>query len=128
MWELLPESWHQELAESSCYPPLPFVVWTCHELPSMDRVLCHSCCCLGYLVPPKMPHFMAYLQTITRTSRNFEGMVWVSYNMAYRHQAANQRSLDWEVFDSALYNEACTDRAQLISKQYVPSGNCSGGA
>ena len=59
---------------------------------------------------------MAYLRTITRVSRNFEDMVWVSYDMAYRHQAANQRSLDWGVFDSTLYNEACTDRAQLIPR------------
>ena len=64
--------------------------------------------------PEKTPHFMAYLRTITRASRNFEGAAWVSYDMEFRHQAANHRSLDWGVIDTALYNEAFTGRVRLI--------------
>ena len=66
--------------------------------------------------PEKMRHFMAYLRTITTASRNFEDTAWALYDMAFRRQAANQRSLDWGVIDSALYNEAFTGRAQLIPR------------
>ena len=45
---------------------------------------------------------MAYLRTITRVSRNFEGTAWASYDMAFRRQAANQRSLDWGVIDCIM--------------------------
>ena len=64
--------------------------------------------------PEKTPHFMAYLRTITRASRNFEGAAWASYDMAYRRQAANQHSLDWATIDTALYNEGFTRRARAI--------------
>ena len=64
----------------------------------------------------KTPHFMAYLRIITRASRNFEGAAWVSYNKAFRRQAANQHSMAWGVIDSALYNEAFTGRARLIPR------------
>ena len=47
-----------------------------------------------------------YHISITRASRNFEGTAWASYDMVFRRQAANLRSLDWGVIDSALYNEA----------------------
>ena len=66
--------------------------------------------------PEKTPHFMAYLRTITRASRNFEGAAWVLYDMEFRRQAANHRSLDWGVIDTALYNEAFTGRARLIPR------------
>lgn len=64
--------------------------------------------------PEKTPHFIAYLRTITRVSRNFEGAAWALYDMAFRCQAANERSLDWGLIDSALYNEAFTGQARLI--------------
>ena len=66
--------------------------------------------------PEKTPHSMAYLRTITRASRNFEGAAWASYDMAYRRQAANQRYLDWATIDTALYNEAFTGRARAIPR------------
>ena len=59
---------------------------------------------------------MAYLRTITRASRNFEGAGWASYDMAFSHQVANQCSLDWGVIDSALYNEAFTGQVRLIPR------------
>ena len=70
----------------------------------------------GGAVPGEDAQFMAYLRTITRASRNFDGTVWASYDMAYRRQAANQHSLDWGIIDSALYNEAFMGRARLISR------------
>ena len=116
MWELLPESWRLEPAEGGC----------CHSrrprrglvtsFPLWVECYAALVATLSTRYPEKMPHFMAYLRTITRASRNFEGTAWASYDMAFRRQAANQRSLDWGVIDSALYNEAFTGRARLIPR------------
>lgn len=59
---------------------------------------------------------MAYLRTITRVSCNFEAAAWVSYNIGYRRQAANLKSLNGRITNPALYNEAFTGRARLIPR------------
>jgi len=116
MWELLPELWHLESTESGCCNP------RCSRRGLMTsftlQVECYASlvAILTARYPEKTPHFMAYLRTITRASRNFEGAAWVSYDMEFRHQAANHRSLDWGVIDMALYNEAFTGRARLIPR------------
>ena len=46
----------------------------------------------------------------------FESTAWAAYNVAYRRQAANQRTLDWGVLDSGLYNDAFTGRAKAIPR------------
>ena len=109
MWELLPESWRLEPAEAGCcHSRRPRLVT---NFPLWVECYATLVATLSMRYPEKMPHFMAYLQTITRASRNFEGTVWTSYDMAFRRQAANLRSLDWAVIDSALYNEAFTGQA-----------------
>ena len=99
MCELLPESWRVE--PSSCRSQRPrrglvlhdFTLWTeCH--PTLVAML-------AVRHPEKTPHFMAYLCTITRASRNFEGTAWATYDKAYRRQAANHKSLDWATIDPA---------------------------
>ncbi len=37
-----------------------------------------------------------------RASRNFEGIVWASYDVCFRRQAANKRTLDWATVDASL--------------------------
>ena len=66
------------------------------------------------MLPGQSSPLQAYLRTIVRASRNFEGPAWVSYDDAYHRQAANNRSLDWAIPDPALYNEALTGRARVI--------------
>ena len=116
MRELLPESWRVEPnSEGCCRSQRPrtglvtdFALWTeCYA--TLVAVL-------AVRYPEKTPHFMAYLRTITRASRNFEGTAWATYDMAYRRQAANQRSLDWATIDPALYNESFTGRAKSIPR------------
>ncbi len=116
MWELLPESWRlDQQAEGCCRSQRPkrglvtnLALWTeCYAV---------LVAILSDRYPSKTPHFMAYLRTITRASRNFEGVAWATYDMAYRRQAATRRSLDWAVSDTALYNEAFTGRAKLIRR------------
>ncbi len=112
MWKLLPESWRQkQQAEGCCHSQrlvTSLALWTeCYA--TLVAVL-------SVRHPDKTPHLMAYLRTITRASRNFEGVAWVSYDMAFRRQAATGRSLDWAVIDTALCNEAFTGRARAIPR------------
>ena len=51
-----------------------------------------------------------------RASRNFEGTAWVSYDAAFRRQAAIHGSFDWGVIDPTLYNEAFTGRARIKAR------------
>ena len=116
MWELLPETWRQDAAQVEC----------CHaKRPKRglitDIALWSECfaalaAALATRYPQKAPQFLAYLRTIVRASRNFEGTAWASYDAAYRRQAANSRSLDWATSDPALYNEAFTGRAKAIPR------------
>ena len=57
-----------------------------------------------------------YLRTIVRASCNFEGTAWVSYDVAFRRQAAAQGSFNWGTIDATLYNEAFTGRARIRSR------------
>ena len=117
MWELLPETWRQEAAQASacCHSRRPkrglitdIALWT--------ECFTTLAAALSARYPDKAPHLMAYLRTIVRASRNFEGSAWASYDAAYRRQAANNRSLDWAIPDPALYNEAFTGRARVIPR------------
>ena len=116
MWELLPESWRLESTESGCCNPRRPRWGLVTSFPLWVECYASLVAILAARYPEKTPHFMAYLRTITKVSRNFEGTAWASYDMAYRHQAANQRSLDCGIIDSALYNEAFTGRARLIPR------------
>ena len=46
---------------------------------------------LAQSFPAHTPQFMAYLATIVRCHHRFEGLSWVFYDTAYRHQAAKQK-------------------------------------
>ena len=116
MWELLPETWHLDTTSISC----------CHDRrPRRGLVTDISLWidCFATLAavpsvryPDKAPQFMAYMRTIVRASRNFEGPAWATYDMAFRRQAANRQSLDWGITDPVLYNEAFTGRAKAIPR------------
>ena len=62
------------------------------------------------------PQFMAYLSTIVRSHRNFEGLGWVAYNIAYRCRAAMQKDLNWSIIDPSLYNLLFTGRARATAR------------
>ena len=113
--ELLPESWRVETEGTCCHTKRPrrgFVtdinVWT-ECFATMAAILSSA-------FPLKAPHFFAYLRTITKASRTFEGPAWASYDMAFRRQAANRGSLDWGVVDAALFSEAFAGRAKAIPR------------
>ena len=66
--------------------------------------------------PDKAPEMFAYLGTIVRAERNYEGLRWVTYDRQFRREALANKNLNWSVTDSRLYNEAFTGRAKAIAR------------
>lgn len=82
---------------------------------------------LAQQYPTQTPQFMAYLATIVRAHRNFEGLGWVVYDTAYRRQAAARKDLNWAIIDTSLYNTLFTGRARAtlrcthcLSQEHLP--------
>ena len=65
-----------------------------------------------------------------KASRTFESAAWASYDMAFHRQATNRGSLDWDVVDAILYNEAFAGRAKTVPRCWYcladthPSQDC----
>ena len=116
MRELLPESWRSESQPSSAAqqkgqpqgPITDFQVWA-ECFATLAGVL-------TTVFPEKAPHLLAYLRIIARASRNYEDSAWVSYDAAFRRQAANLGSLDWGNIDPVLYNETFTGKAKAMKR------------
>jgi hypothetical protein len=88
MHELLPETWRaEEPKESCCRSTRPkrglvtdITLWTeCYAL---------LVAVLSTKHPSKTPHFMGYMRTIIRASRNFEGAAWACYDATYQREVA----------------------------------------
>ena len=75
MWELLPESWRLESTVSGCCNPHRLRRGLLTSFPLWVECYASLVAILATRYPEKTPHFMAYLRTITRASRNFEGAV-----------------------------------------------------
>ena len=71
---------------------------------------------LSQTQPQSTPHLMAYMATIIRCQKKFEGLSWVVYDSAYRRRAARQRDLNWAVIYSSLFNTLFTGRAKTSVK------------
>lgn len=117
MFEILPESWRIEADTASQAgqgkrprrgPITNIDVW-CECYSVLAAVLSAA-------YPVKAPHFFAYMRTIVRASRNFEGTAWVSYDVSFRRAAANKRSLDWGLPDPGRFNDAFVGRSKVIPR------------
>lgn len=119
MADLVPDSWRlqEDTNMSKC----------CHQAkrprrgPVTDILLWADCyATMVSVLVEKHPHkahgFMAYLRTILKAHRSFQGDAWVTYDMTYRRRAANQKSLDWGVIDFTLFNEAFAGRAKPVAR------------
>ena len=109
MWELLPDLWQVEAESSCCHTKrlhrtmlTDISIWT-ECFATMAAILVAS-------------HFFLYLHTITKARRTFECSAWASYDIAFHRQAADCGSLDWEMVDAPLYNEAFAGKAMLIPR------------
>lgn len=66
--------------------------------------------------PSKAPELWAYLATIVKAERNYEGQRWVTYDRQYQREALARKDLNWSVTDPPLYNESFTGRAKSIER------------
>ena len=66
--------------------------------------------------PEKAPELLAYQASIVRAERNFDDNRWVSYDRCYRREALANKSLDWSLPNSRLYNEAFTGHAHTLPR------------
>ena len=118
MADLRPEAWMLEeeftdktlaaLFKHRKEPVTDILVWVqCYA--SLVAVLAQQ-------YPTQTPQFIAYLATIVRAHRNFEGLGWVVYDTAYRRQAAARKDLNWAHIDASLYNTLFTGRARATPR------------
>lgn len=118
MHELLPENWPDLTTEeeSKYYatfgkkkpPPVTNILTWVECYASLASVLATT-------YPTFIPEFMAYLSTIVKCHRRYEGLGWFSYDRAFRRQAANTKNLQWSKTDSTLFSLAFTGKAKQVA-------------
>ena len=95
MWELPPESWRLESTESGCCNPHRSRWELLTSFPLWVEYYASLVATLTTRYPEKTLHFMAYLRTITRASRNFEGAVPFGLRSALKIFTAVVDALEW---------------------------------
>ena len=106
----------------SCYQSHGTLNWLRHGLVTnfLLWIECYTVlvATLSTRYPEKMPHFVSYLRTVTRASRNLKA--WCGHHMIWRSDARRRIHACWKwgVIYSALYNEAFTGWARLIPRYH----------
>ena len=118
MSELLPDGWRQQEDETGrcCRgksslkrgPVTDITLWA-ESYATLVGVLAEK-------YPTKVPGFMSHMKCVLKASRSYQGEAWVSYDMAYRRQAAYRKSLDWGIMDFSLFNETFAGRAKALAR------------
>lgn len=67
---------------------------------------------LSIQYPNKAPEFTAYLATIVRCQRDYEGPAWVLYDWAFRRRVEATKDLQWSVINTSLFNMCFGGRAR----------------
>ena len=114
MWELIPETWRLETAERGCCHAKCTKCGLITDISHWTECFTTLAATLSVRCPQSAPQLMAYLCTIVRASRNFEGSAWATYEAAYRLPTTT--GFNWATTDPALYNEAFTGRAKAIAR------------
>ena len=99
MLELLPETWLLQQDMPAGQNPL-LVHFKRQKGPVSDIlqwVQCYATLAsvLASAYPQKISELLAYMSTIVKCSREFEGPAWVLYDRAFRRQAEVTRDLNW---------------------------------
>ena len=107
MAELKPTAWRVSEPEKS-NPLLPR-----KREPVTDILIWVQCyatltAILAEKYPNKLPHLLAYQNTIVRCAQKYQGLNWALYDIEYRQKAAVTKSLDWGIIDQSLYAERFT--------------------
>ena len=69
-------------------------------------------CVVVHYFSYKASDLIAYLQTIRESQRKFAGIAWYAYGIAFRKQAANDKSISCAQRDTQLYLEKFIDLAK----------------
>ena len=59
-----------------------------------------------------MPEFMAYMATIVKCVRDFEGLAWAQYDRAYRRHVAQAKTLQWSRLNPTIYSLCFAGKAK----------------
>ena len=62
--------------------------------------------------PTQVLELMAYMGTIVRCNRDYEGPAWVLYDRAFRRRAEATKDLNWSVINTSLFNLCFGGRAR----------------
>ena len=78
---------------------------------------------LAMAYPDKIAELMAYLSTIVRCHRDYEGPSWVLYDRAFRCRAEATKDMNWSVVNTSLFNLCFGGRARrrqvCLSEQHA---------
>lgn len=102
MADLLPEAWLLEESKMEAQlrrqkgPVTNILVWV--------QCFATFASTLASAYPGKISEMMAYLATIVRCHRHYEGPSWVLYDRAYRRRAEATKDLNWSAVNTSLFN------------------------
>lgn len=66
--------------------------------------------------PQMIPELMAYMSTIIRTSREYAGAEWHTYDTLFRKHAALRRDSKWSVINPTIYSRCFTSAVRNPAK------------
>ena len=74
--------------------------------------------------PKAVPELMAYMATIVKCSKDFNGVAWVQYDRAFRKQMAQLRQLKWSRLNPTLFS-LCFAKANVVCAFCVSDNHTS---
>ena len=114
MRDLMPESWlrdDEEVAKNVLSLPR-------RKSAPMTNILLWVQCFAGIVgvfstqYAQVVPELMAYMATIVKCSRDFEGVAWAQYDGAYRRQMAQTKDLRWSRLNPTLFSLCFAGKAK----------------
>ena len=116
MRDLMPETWPREEEESSGLRNV-LILPKKRAAPVTD-IGTWVQCFAGYVsvlsskFPKAVPELMAYMATIVKCSKHFEGVAWAQYDRAFRKQMAQLKNLKWSRLNPTLFSLCFAGKAK----------------
>lgn len=114
--ELLPETWllqhDSPMGQTSLFAQFKRQKGPVSNILQWVQCFATLASVLGSAYPQKISELLAYMATIVKCSRKFEGPAWVLYDRAFRRQAEVSRDLNWSKLNPSLFNLYFTGRAR----------------
>ena len=119
MWELLPEHW---VARTLDEPGSSQRSATLQKRRQVTKIHSWVQCFAMYISvmtrthPEAVPELLAYMIGIVRASQDFEGLAWLSYDTAFRRQAAATGNRRWSRLNPSMFSTCFTTAARSSSR------------